>query len=113
MVSRQQHRRHGVLDTEKFNVLRTLSFFRGFGDVQLWEVLRFSEWVDVAKGEVIMKEGDPGDFFGILVSGEARVLRKRRLLSLLKAGECVGEMAYLGEAGNLRSADVVAANSPP
>ncbi|MDH4292742.1 MAG: serine/threonine-protein kinase [Betaproteobacteria bacterium] len=101
--------RHGVLDTEKFNVLRTLSFFRGFGDVQLWEVLRFSEWVDVAKGEVIMKEGDPGDFFGILVSGEARVLRKRRLLSLLKAGECVGEMAYLGEAGNLRSADVVAA----
>ena len=101
--------KHGVLDTEKFNVLRTLSFFKSFGDVELWEVLRFSEWVDIAKGEVLMKEGDPGDFFGIIVSGEARVMRKLRLLSLLKAGECVGEMAYLGEAGNLRSADVVAA----
>ena len=102
--------RHGVLDTEKFNILRTLSFFKSFGDVELWEVLRFSEWVDYAKDEVIINEGDPGDFFGILVSGEARVLRKRRLLlSLLKAGECVGEMAYLGEADSLRSADVVAA----
>ncbi len=102
--------KHGVLDTEKFNVLRTLSFFKSFGDVELWEVLRFSEWVDFAKDEVIINEGEPGDFFGIIVSGEARVLRKRRLLlSLLKAGECVGEMAYLGESGSLRSADVVAA----
>ena len=102
--------KHGVLDTEKFNILRTLSFFKFFGDVELWEVLRFSEWVDVAKDEVIMTEGDPGDFFCILVSGEARVLRKRRLLlSLLKAGESIGEMAYLGEAGGIRSADVVAA----
>ncbi len=102
--------KHGVLDTEKFNILRTLSFFKTFGDVELWEVLRFSEWVDYAKDEVIINEGEPGDFFGIIVSGEARVLRKRRLLlSLLKAGECVGEMAYLGEAGSLRSADVVAA----
>jgi serine/threonine protein kinase len=102
--------KHGVLDTEKFNILRTLSFFKSFGDVELWEVLRFSEWVDFAKDEVIINEGEPGDFFGIIVSGEARVLRKRRLLlSLLKAGECVGEMAYLGEPGSLRSADVVAA----
>ncbi|MDP3715993.1 MAG: serine/threonine-protein kinase, partial [Burkholderiales bacterium] len=102
--------KHGVLDTEKFNILRTLSFFKSFGDVELWEVLRFSEWVDFAKDEVIINEGEPGDFFGIIVSGEARVLRKRRLLlSLLKAGECVGEMAYLGESGSLRSADVVAA----
>jgi serine/threonine protein kinase len=101
--------RHGVLDTEKFNILRTLSFFKTFGDVELWEVLRFSEWVDIPKDQIIMKEGEPGDYFGILVAGEARVMRKHRLLSLLKAGECVGEMAYLGEAGNLRSADVVAA----
>jgi len=99
----------GVLDTEKFNIMRGLSFFKSFGDVELWEVLRFSEWANFAKDETIMKEGDPGDFFGILVTGDARVMRKRRLLSVLNAGECVGEMAYLGEAGNTRSADVIAA----
>ncbi|MGE4110800.1 MAG: serine/threonine protein kinase, partial [Burkholderiales bacterium] len=32
--------KHGVLDTEKFNIMRTLSFFKSFGDVELWEVLR-------------------------------------------------------------------------
>jgi len=100
--------KHGVLDTEKFNTLRTLSFFKSFGDVELWEVLRFSEWVDVAPNEMFIKEGDPGEFFGIIVSGEARVMRKRRILSVLKAGECVGEMAYLGGANTTRSADVMA-----
>jgi serine/threonine protein kinase len=100
--------KHGVLDTEKFNTLRTLSFFKSFGDVELWEVLRFSEWVDIAPNEIFIKEGEPGDFFGIIVSGEARVMRKRRVLSVLKAGECVGEMAYLGGANTTRSADVMA-----
>ena len=100
--------KHGVLDTEKFNTLRTLSFFKSLGDVELWEVLRFSEWVDVEPNTMFIKEGEPGDFFGIIVSGEARVMRKRRVLSVLKAGECVGEMAYLGGADTTRSADVMA-----
>jgi hypothetical protein len=99
--------KHGVLDTEKFNSLKTLDFFLSFGDVELWEVLRFSEWVDFDEGEVLMKEGDAGDHFGILAQGEARVMRKHRLLGQLNTGECVGEMAYLAEQ-NIRSADVVA-----
>jgi hypothetical protein len=101
--------KRGVLETEKFNALRSLPFFGSFSDVELWEVLRFGEWHTVAKGEAIMKEGEPGDFFCILVSGEARVTRRLRLLSTLKAGECFGEMAYLGESGKVRTADVIAA----
>jgi len=102
--------KRGVLETEKFNALRSLSFFRSFSDVELWEVLRFGEWRTAAKSEVIMKEGEPGDFFCILVSGEARITRKLRLLNTLKAGECFGEMAYLGESGKVRTADVTAAS---
>ena len=101
--------KRGVLETEKFNALRGLAFFRSFTDVELWEVLRFGEWLQVAKGEAIMKEGAPGDFFCILVDGEARVTRKLRLLYTLKAGECFGEMAYLG-GGRLRTADVIASS---
>lgn len=100
--------RHGVLETEKFNALRGLSFFKQFSDVDLWEVLRVSEWMEVAKDGPIMSEGEPGDFFCILISGEARVMRKRRLLNTLRAGDCFGEMAYLGDAAN-RTADIVAA----
>jgi predicted Ser/Thr protein kinase len=101
--------KRGVLETEKFNSLRGLAFFRSFTDVELWEVLRFGEWLQVGKGEAIMKEGASGDFFCILVDGEARVTRKLRLLYTLKAGECFGEMAYLG-GGRVRTADVVAAS---
>jgi CRP-like cAMP-binding protein len=99
-----------VLETEKFNALRGLSFFRSFSDVELWEVLRFGEWHQASKGEAIMKEGTPGDFFCVLVDGEARVTRKLRLLYTLKPGECFGEMAYLGEGSRVRTADVISVN---
>ena len=98
----------GVFETERFNSLRKLSFFEGFADVDMWEVMRFSEWVDVPKDTVILREGDLGYYFCILVSGEARVTRQRRLIDVLKPGECLGEMACLGSPGNLRTADVTA-----
>ena len=101
--------KQGVMETERFNLLRSLAFFRAFSDVELWEVLRVGEWVTAPKGEVIMKEGTPGEFFCILATGEARVSRKLRLISTLKPGECFGEMAYLGAPGKLRIADVIAA----
>ena len=100
--------KQGVFETERFNSLRKLSFFAGFADVDLWEVLRLAEWVSIPKDKVILNEGDRGDYFCILVSGEARVTRKRRLIDTLKPGECLGEMACLGSPGNLRTADVTA-----
>ncbi len=100
--------KQGVFETERFNSLRKLSFFAGFADVDLWEVLRLAEWVTVPKDAVILREGDKGDYFCVLVNGEVRVARKRRLIDTLKAGECLGEMACLGSPGNLRTADVTA-----
>ena len=102
--------KQGVLETEKFNALRSLAFFRAFNDAELWEVLRAGEWLNVPRGEVVMKEGAPGDFFCILVNGEARVSRKLRLISMIEPGECFGEMAYLGAPDMLRTADVIAAS---
>jgi len=101
--------RHGVLETEKFNALRNLAFFHSFSDVELWEVLRFSEWLTFGKDQVIVREGERGVFFCILISGEARVLRRKRLLTTLRGGECFGEMAYLGGEFKPRTADVVSA----
>jgi eukaryotic-like serine/threonine-protein kinase len=101
--------RQGALETEKFNILRSLAFFRGFSDIELWEVTRFSEWRTAAADEPIVREGERGDFFCILVSGEARVIRKGHLITTLKPGECFGEMAYLAGGDKARIADVVAA----
>ena len=100
--------KQGVFETERFNSLRKLSFFTGFADADLWEVLRLAEWVTVPKDTVLLREGEKGDYFCVLVSGEVRVTRKRRLIDTLKPGDCLGEMACLGSPGNLRTADVTA-----
>ena len=96
-----------VADSEKFNTLRAMEFFREFSDAELWEVLRISSWQDAETGKAIMRAGDPGDFFCMLASGEVKVTKRQKLLNILNAGECFGEMAYLSRQTNERSADVV------
>ena len=95
-------------DSEKFNILRGLPFFANFGDAELWEVMRVSGWEYCKPGKVLMFEGQTGDFFCLLASGEVKVIKQGKLLNILNAGECFGEMAYISrENGSVRSADVV------
>jgi CRP-like cAMP-binding protein len=69
-------------------------------------VARISTWRHAAVGELLMKEGEPGDFFCILAAGQVKVTRKAKLLNLLRAGEPFGEMAYLSKGEHVRGADV-------
>ena len=101
--------RDGVPEAEKFDTLRKLEFFRSFSDVELWEVLRFARWQHLPADSVLIREGDTGSSFFILAGGEVQVRKQDRLLSVLKTGECFGEMAYLGKQKFQRSASVVAA----
>ena len=101
-------RAHEFFDSEKFETLRSLEFFRDFSDVEMWEVVRFSEWEQVSPGTVIMKDGEPGGFFCFLADGELRVEKRRRRLTALVAGDCFGEMAVIGRGSGSRNADVIA-----
>ena len=95
-------------DSEKFNILRDLPFFANFADAELWEVMRVSSWEYCKAGKPLMLEGQTGDFFCLLASGEVKVIKQGKLLNILNAGECFGEMAYISRAsGSVRSADVV------
>jgi serine/threonine protein kinase len=93
-------------DTEKFNTLRALSFFSNFSDVELWEVLRISDWHKVSREESIVHEGEEGVNFFIIASGSVRVVKQGRLLSLLHQGDCFGEMAHLSGKDAHRSTDI-------
>jgi serine/threonine protein kinase len=95
-------------DSEKFEALRALPFFNEFSDVDLWEVVRFSRWDEVAAGTVIMRDGERGDFFAFLLDGELVVSKVGHALGALVAGECFGEMAIIRRGGHTRGADVVA-----
>ena len=99
-----------IFDTEKFDTLRSLAFFKSFSDVELWEVLRISEWRKVSESEYVLRDGESGRTFYILAQGTVRVVKHGRLLSLLRRGDCFGEMAHLSERDFKRSTDVIAKN---
>ena len=111
LISSEQaaQKKEDFADSEKFNILRGLPFFAHFGDAELWEVMRISGWEYCKPGKALMFEGQTGDFFCLLASGEVKVIKQGKLLNILNTGECFGEMAYISRAsGSMRSADVVA-----
>ena len=93
-------------DSDKFESLKKLPFFEKFSDAEIWEVARMSVWRAAKAGEVLMKEGESGTYFCILAEGQIKVTKKGKLLNVLNAGECFGEMAYLQKEGQRRGADV-------
>lgn len=97
-----------IFDTEKFDTVRALPFFSDFSDVELWEVLRISEWRKVHREEQILREGETGQTFYIIANGSVRVVKQGRLLSLLHKGDCFGEMAHLTGRDAKRTTDVFA-----
>ena len=95
-----------VSEAEKFDTLRAMDFFRDFNDVELWEVLRFSRWDDVAANTQLMKDGETGEHFSFVVSGQVEVTKHGHNLSTLEPGDCFGEMAIISRDHHRRIADV-------
>jgi len=95
-------------DADKFALLRSMRFFSAFVDQELWEVVKLGIWERVHAGTVVLREGDAGDFFCVIIEGEMRVSKNKKLLTVLGAGECFGEMAYLSLSGQQRGATVTA-----
>ena len=96
-----------VSEGERFDTLRKLAFFSQFSDVELWEVMRITRWRKHPPGVTLIKEGGIGKSFFILASGEVNVSKEGKLLNILQAGECFGEMAYLGKTQFTRSASII------
>jgi putative peptide zinc metalloprotease protein len=77
--------------------LRGLSCFAGLSTAQLWELLEGGAWVSFAPGEQIMREGDAGDSFYALSSGQVDIVKDERLVNTIGRGSYFGEVALLME----------------
>ena len=99
----------GVLDSERFNLLRSLDSFGGFGDVELWEVVHRAKWQRFHFGHALFRKGEEGNSFHILAQGEVDVFRDGKKVATLGAGTSIGEMAYLAPSPDLKkhSTDVI------
>jgi hypothetical protein len=99
----------GVLDSERFNLLRSLDFFAQFGDVELWEVVHRARWQRFHFGHALYRRGEEGNSFHILAQGEVEVFREGKTVARLGPGTSIGEMAYLAPSPELKrhSTDVI------
>lgn len=86
--------------------IKHLSFFKEFTDTDLWELLRWSDWLEAKDGEVIIKEGDMDNDVYLLVDGSVAVVKAGKEIAELRHGELFGEIAYLAE--RKRTATVLA-----
>jgi non-specific serine/threonine protein kinase len=82
-------------DTSRFSMLRKLTFFTEFDDIELWEVLRISAWRKADERTTLFREKDADQRFGIVLAGEVEISVDGRRVARLGAGELFGELAWL------------------
>lgn len=89
---------------------RMLDLFTGvdllnpLGIDKVAEFLRLATYQKVAAGETLVRTGDPGDRFFLILSGEAEVVQREEVLTRLGRYDYFGEVAMLLSAA--RTADV-------
>jgi CRP-like cAMP-binding protein len=86
--------------------LQQVALFSSCSRKDLQRVARQSEDRRVAAGTTIVKEGETGDEFFVVIDGTARVSRHGRKITTLGPGNGFGELALLENAP--RNATVVA-----
>lgn len=87
---------------------RALPIFAACSDDQLAEIDRLADEVHVAAGRTILRQGDLGKEFAMIVSGEADIVKDDTVVARVGAGDYFGEIALLDAI--TRNASVVAAS---
>jgi CRP-like cAMP-binding protein len=87
-------------------MLGVVPLFRGLGARELTAIAKLCKRMDFKEGEKIVKEGDAGLGFYVIINGAASVRHKNKTVAQLGRGSFFGEMSLLDS--RPRSADVIA-----
>lgn len=79
----------------KTDAIREVPLFAQLSKGELAQVAALADEVDLPAGRVLMKEGDRGREFIVLLEGEAEVERGGKRLRTLGAGDFLGEIALV------------------
>jgi len=90
-------------------VLASVPLFSGLGKKDLERLAGAGREVTFEAGKKILREGEPGLAFLLVLNGKVEVRKKGRVVATLGKGRFFGEMTVLDD--KPRSADVVAATA--
>ena len=88
-------RRHKA--SSKIDVLNRVPLFGGVSKRGMKEIAKIADEIDLPAGKELIREGDPGRQFFVLLDGEAEVRRKGRKVNTLGAGDFFGEISLVTE----------------
>jgi len=97
-------------------ILRAIPVFQGLSQSQLDKVASAMRKVAAPRGTRLLKQGEPGGAFYVILSGSAEVRhsesdnREEKLVTILKPGQAFGEIALL-VGDEPRAASVVVSES--
>jgi CRP-like cAMP-binding protein len=89
----------------KMELLKRVPLFAGLSNAELGEVALIADEVDFPAGKELIREGDRGREFVVIVKGDVELRKNGRKLPMRGGSEFFGEMALLTSAP--RSATVV------
>ena len=80
---------------KKVELIRNVPLFARCSRKELSEIAAMADEIDLPEGREIIREGERGREFFVLLDGEAVVRRKGRKLATLSSGDFVGEIALV------------------
>ncbi len=93
----------------RIDLLRSTTLFAGLGGEALVDLAVEADEIDVAPGEVVVRQGDEGDTLYAIMIGELRFEKDGEVVGRARAGRAFGELAVID--GARRSATAIAAST--
>ncbi len=81
--------------TELLQFLSKIDLFHFFPPEELTDFLEKATEVELAKGVILFREGEPGQEMYIVLRGMLKVFSGNRVIAIIKPGEYFGEMAII------------------
>jgi len=88
-------------------VLREAPLFGGLSGEELYPVGEIAQLVVHAPGDVVVKQGDPGDALFVVARGTLRVVKDGKELREIRRGAVFGEVALLDGAPRAATVEAV------
>ncbi len=92
---------------DKVELLRRVPLFAELDERSLQAIVTLAREQDATAGTVLMREGEPGDAFLVIVEGTVRVEQSGRDVRSLTAGGFLGEIALVADTPRTATATCV------
>jgi CRP/FNR family transcriptional regulator, cyclic AMP receptor protein len=84
-----------VRSATKLDSIARVPLFAGLSKSELGQVASIADEIDLPADKVLIREGERGREFFVLLEGEAEVARKGKALATRRAGDFFGEIALV------------------